>query len=283
MNIDIHVHPAFYDVINDNKEKEDYRHIVLDIHKNGTASLQHIFNQMKCANLDKLVLLPEDYTSCEGDVVVSNYEIKKIVDLAPEKFIGFASIDPFNPNAVEEAEKAFEEYNLKGIKLHLGRMKIYPNDDRLDPIYKLCIKYNKPIIFHAGFSWEPNTLSKYTHPLEFEEIAIKYPSLRVSLAHFGWPWVKETCMLMLKYPNVYTDTGILYFDSAREFYNHIFTKEIPITWIERSLRHQIMFGSNNPRFEQIRMVEALKNIGLSKRTLELIMGENAIKFINGEL
>ena len=281
MKIDIHVHPAFYEVINDDKSKEEYRHKVLDIHKNGTAPLQHIFNQMKCANLDKLVLLPEDYTSCEGGVVVSNDEIKNIVDLAPEKFIGFASIDPFNTNALEELEKAFIEYDLKGLKLHLGRIKIYPNDSRLKPIYELCIKHNRPIIFHAGFSWEPNTLSKYTHPLEFEEIAIKYPSLRISLAHLGWPWVKETCMLMVKYPNIYTDTGILYFDSAREFYNHIFTEEIPITWIERSLRHQIMFGSNNPRFEQIRMVEALKNIGLSKRTLELIMGENAIKFIEG--
>jgi uncharacterized protein len=281
MNIDIHVHPAFYEAINKDADKEEYRHSVLDVHKNGIASLQHIFNQMKCANLDKLVLLPEDYTSCEGDVVVSNYEIKSIVDLAPEKFIGFASIDPFREDALEELEKAFKEYNLKGLKLHLGRLKIYPMNERLKSIYELCIRYNKPIIFHSGFSWEPNSISKYTHPLEFEEVAINYPRLRICLAHFGWPWVKETSMLMLKYPNVYADTGILYFDSAREFYNQVFTKDIPITWIERSLRHQIMFGSNNPRFEQIRMVEALKELGLSKNSLELIMGENAIRFIEG--
>lgn len=281
MNIDIHVHPAFYEAINKDKNKEEYRHNVLDIHKNGVASLQHIFNQMKCANLDKLVLLPEDYTSCAGDVVVSNYEIKTIIDLAPEKFIGFASIDPLRGDALEELEKAFKEYKLKGLKLHLGRIKMYPMDKKLKSIYELCIRYNKPIIFHSGFSWEPNSISKYTHPLEFEEVALNYPKLRICLAHFGWPWIKETSMLMLKYPNVYADTAILYFDSAREFFNQVFTKDIPITWIERSLRHQIMFGSNNPRFEQIRMVEALKTLGLSTSTLELIMGENAIRFIEG--
>lgn len=34
-------------------------------------------------------------------------------------------------------------------------------------------------------------------------------------------------MLMLKYPNVYADTGILYFDNAWEFYRRVFTQDLP--------------------------------------------------------
>ena len=86
-------------------------------------------------------------------------------------------------------------------------------------------------------------------------------------------------MLMLKYPNVYVDTGALYFDSALEFYSYIFNREYQLTWVERSLRHQIMFGSDNPRFEQIRMAKALDKLGLSQSTLELIKGQNAIDFL----
>lgn len=63
MFIDIHVHPAFYEPINADENREELRHQELDIHKNGTAPLEHIFNQMRCAGLDKLCLLPEDYTS----------------------------------------------------------------------------------------------------------------------------------------------------------------------------------------------------------------------------
>jgi predicted TIM-barrel fold metal-dependent hydrolase len=59
------------------------------------------------------------------------------------------------------------------------------------------------------------------------------------------------------------------------------TRDIPITWIDRSLRHQVMFGSNNPRFEQIRMVQAMKELGFRESTLELIMGQNAIEFLGG--
>ena len=120
MFIDIHVHPAFYEPINEDPAREDLRHEALDIHKNGTAPLEHIFNQMRCAGLDKLCLLPEDYSGSVG-CLVTNEEIKKLVDMAPDKFIGFASVDPRDPAAREKLEDAFTRLKLKGLKLHPGR------------------------------------------------------------------------------------------------------------------------------------------------------------------
>lgn len=242
------------------------RHSALDIHKNGTAPLEHIFNQMRCAGLDRLCLLPEDYTTELGRPVVTNEEVKALVDLAPDKFIGFASVDPFLPDAAEKLEHAFGDLGLKGLKLHPSRQHFYPCDERLNAVYDVCETYKKPIIFHSGLSWEPNTLTKYSRPTEFEELAATRPNLKICLAHFGWPWVQETAMLMLKYPNVYADTGILYFDNAWEFYRRVFTQDLPATWIDRSLRHQVMFGSNNPRFEQIRMADAIGKLGFREST-----------------
>ncbi len=288
MFIDMHVHPAFYEPINEENEeglrKEQLRHEALNIHLNGTAPLAHIFNQMACAGLDYLCLLPQDYQTQYGEPVVSNEEIRQLVDLAPDKFIGFASVDPFAQNAAELLEHAFCELKLKGLKLHPCRQQFYPSDEKagkLSQIYDLCEKYHKPILFHSGLSWEPNALSKYARPLEFEELAAKRPGLNICLGHFGWPWVQEAAMLMLKYPNVYADTGILYFDNAWEFYRKVFTQDIPVTWIDRSLRHQVMFGSNNPRFEQIRMADAITKLGLRESTLDLVKGENAIAFLGG--
>lgn len=281
MFIDMHVHPTFFEPINMDKVIEIKRHNALDIHMNGIAPLEHILNQMSCAKLDKLCLLPHDYSSVGEGIIVSNDEIRTLVNLAPDRLIGFAAIDPFREDAIEELERAFTELNLKGLKLHPSRQRFYPMDERLEPIYMMCEKYNRPIIFHSGLSWEPHTLSKYARPVEFEELAEKHPKLRICLAHFGWPWVQETAMLMVKYPNVYADTSLLYFDSAKEFFTRIFTQDIPVTWIDRSLRHQVMFGSNNPRFEQIRMSQALEEIGLRESTLELIRSGNAIDFLGG--
>ena len=283
MFIDIHVHPAFFEPINKEPTREQMRHDLLNIHKNGLASLEHVFNQMRCAGLNRLCLLPADYSTQTGHVVVSNEEIHQLVSLAPDKFIGFAAADPFSSQAIEKLEFAFDELKLSGLKLHPSRQRFYPADKRLAPLYDLCEKYDKPIIFHSGLSWEPDTLSKYARPIEFEELAYIRPKLRICLAHFGWPWVQETAMLLVKYSNVYTDTSALHFDSAHEFFTRLFTNDIPLTWLDRSLRHQVMFGSNNPRFEQIRMVDAITRLGLRDSTLELILGGNAIEFLGGSI
>lgn len=280
MFIDIHVHPAFFEPINTDPAKEEMRHNVLNIHKNGTAPLEHIFNQMHCAGLDRLTLLPQDYTSTVG-CVVSNEEIRQLVDAAPDKFIGFAGVDPLDPEAPDKLQDAFTRLNLKGLNLHTGRHHLLPSDPRMESIYEICERYHKPIMFHAGLSWEPDTQTSYCTPLAFEVVAEKHPKLKICMGHFGWPWVRETAMLMLKYPNVYADTGALYFDNAREFYTQTFTRDIPITWIDRSLRHQVMFGSDNPRFEQIRMAQAIGELGFRDSTLELIRGGNALEFIGG--
>ncbi|MBQ5444770.1 MAG: amidohydrolase family protein, partial [Erysipelotrichaceae bacterium] len=165
------------------------------------------------------------------------------------------------------------------IKMGAPRMVNKTEKSFMDEIYDVCEKYDKPILFHAGLSFEPHTTTKNCRPLDFEDLAEKRKDLRICLAHFGWPWVRETAMLMLKYPNVYTDTGALYFDSAREFYEKMLTRDVPMTWIDRSLRHQVMFGTNDPRFEMIRMSEAIEHLGFRESTIELIKGKNAIDFM----
>jgi len=279
MFIDMHIHPDFYKPINIDEKLLEIRHKSMNIHLNGLASLDHVFNQMDCAGIDKLCLLGGDYTTTNGVAVVSNEEIARLVNLSPERFIGFASMDPNREDAEKELENAFKNLKLKGLKLNLSRLKMYPMDERLVPLYDLCLKYNKPVIFHSGVSLEPDCEMRFSKPLEFETLAQKYKDLRICLAHFGWPWVQDTAMLMLKFHNVYTDTALLYFDSAREFYKRVFTHDLAITWIDRSLRHQIMFGSNNPRFEQIRMAKALDELGLRESTLKLIKGDNALVFL----
>lgn len=279
MFIDMHVHPDFYEPINDKAERVAQRRNSLMMLKTTVKPLKQVFLQMECAGLDMSCILARDYSTSDGSTIVTNNEVHQLVQMHPDKFISFASINPDDSNHLEKLEFAFSELKLSGLKLHPGRQRFYPAEERMNPIYEMCLKYDKPIIFHSGMSFEADCLATYSHPLNFEELAARYPKLRISLAHFGWPWIRETAMLMLKYPNVYADTALLYFDNAKEFYETSFTKDIPSTWIDRSLRHQVMFGSNAPRFEQVRMANAITNLGFRDSTIELIKGNNAIEFI----
>ena len=281
MVIDAHVHPGFLAQNGLTEADLAYRQDMMGLYKTDEIEVEAWRNMCDYAQIDKMFLLPLDLKTVNGGAVGTNEEVAALVKAYPDWFIGFASVDPAREDALEVLEKAFTELNLKGLKLHPSKQRFYPDDRKMDPVYELCQKYNKPIIFHAGVSMEPGTLVKYAHPLRFEEVAYRFPKLRICLAHFGWPWVKEVCMLMLKYRNIYTDTAMLYFDNPKEFYAQCFGVDMGPHWIDRSLRHQIMYGSDEPRLEQLRMIRAIREMDMRESTKDMILGENALQFLNG--
>ncbi|WP_010277910.1 amidohydrolase family protein [Paenibacillus senegalensis] len=282
MIIDVHSHPIFYKAISNDADALKFRKEQFAVFKQSPYPIETAIYEMDYMNIDKTVLLPLDITTRHKGHIVSNEEVRQIVDLAPDRFIGFASVDPHRPDGVEVLDYAFKELGLSGLKLHPSKQHFYPQDDMLSPIYEKCIEYNKPIMFHAGMTWEPDAPAKYSQPVHFEEVAIAYPQLRMCLAHFGWPWMHETIMLLLKYPNVYTDTSLLHMDNAKDFYEQIFTKNMGPLWIERNLNKKVMFGTNAPRFRAKRLLPALRELPFRPSTLNNIFAGNAMRFIGLE-
>lgn len=279
MIIDVHTHPIFYEDICPDPDELEFRKEQFGIFKQSPYSLEEMLVEMDCGQIDKTVLLPMDLTTTHGGHIVTNEDVRKLADLAPDRLIGFASVDPHREDALDVLDYAFRDLGLMGLKLHPSKQRFYPYDEKLRPIYEKCLSYDKPILFHAGMSWEPDALAKYSHPLHFEEVANRYPKLRICLAHFGWPWIHETLMLLLKYPNVYADTSMLHMDTPRDFYEQVFTKNMGPLWIERNVGDKVMFGSNGPRFRANRLKPALESLNFRQSTLDKIMGGNAEKFL----
>ena len=262
MIIDIHAHPVLLDVINEDPEDLSFRKQQFGVFKSGRNPIEFEKLLIDDARIDKVVWLPEDYSTQMGRPIVSNEEMEKIVASCPERFIGFASIDPRDPKAKEKLVYAFETQKLSGLKLNLSRLHMYADDPLLAPLYEVCEEHNKPIMFHAGYSWEPDTPSKYSEPIRFEDVAVNYPNLRFCLAHMGWPWWEETIMMLMKYPNVYADTSMVYMDSPRNYYSHLFSVNMNLNWLQNCFQDKVMFGSNNPRFRHVRSLDGILNLPL---------------------
>ena len=282
MVIDIHTFPGFFEEICQDPKKIEFRREQFFLYQQHVWPLSLFITQLNAAGIDKAVISAEDVTTRAGAEIVSNEEVKSLVDLYPDRLIGFASVDPKREDAVKVLEKAFTELGLAGLKLSPAMQYFMPNDSCMKPVYETCLKYNKPILFEAGMTWVKNSPSKYSNPLNFEEVAIAYPELRMCLGHFGWPWTRETAMLILKYPNLYADTALLYFDSPKQFFQTTFNDQLGEYWIDRMLYDKVMFGSTYPRIEQKRMVKAVDALTLRPRQRAMVMGENALRFINGE-
>ena len=247
---------------------------------NTFQPLETFLLELDAAELDKAVLLPIDATTSRGKKVYSNEQVAELCSMST-RFVGFASVDPHDPQAPQNLEYAIRELGLRGLKLAPPMQEFFPDESRLFPLYRKATELGIPILFHAGMSWEPGSRLKYGHPLRFEDVAAEFPTLRIVLAHLAWPWVVEAVALALKYPNVYLDTSALYFDNPRDFLRFAMTHQVPLTVFERSLRHQLVFGSNYPRVEIKNMARCVRALGFSDECLRLIFETNAETLLGG--
>ena len=134
MIIDIHTFPGFFEEICDSPEKIEFRREQYFLYKQHVWPLSLFITQLNAAGIDKAVLSAEDVTTRAGGVIVSNEEVKRLVDLYPDRLIGFASVDPRREDAREVLEKAFIELGMKGLKLSPAMQYFMPGDLVMKPI-----------------------------------------------------------------------------------------------------------------------------------------------------
>ena len=276
--IDFHTHPV---LISEFVAKyPNYARVAREIFNigNNFQPLETFFLQMDVAGIEKAVLLPIDCKRARKDPVSSNEQVAELCAMS-RRFIGFASVDPEKKGATRELENAVKKMGLKGLKLDPALQDFRPHDRKAAAVYEAAAALGIPVLIHTGMSWAPETPLARGNPMLLEEPIREFPKLNFVLAHWGWPWVWEATALALKYPNVFLDTSCLYYDGPKEFFQFVFSKQIPTTVIERSLRNQVVFGSNYPRVEIKNMVHAVKSLALTEGCLKKIFRENAERLL----
>jgi len=276
--IDFHTHPVLVrEMIERHPELERAARQIFFI-SNNFQPLETFLLELEVSGLARAVLLPIDCTTTRGAPIYTNERVAELCAMSG-CFIGFASVDPHQPETVQKLEQAVRGLGLRGLKLAPGIQAFYPNDPALYPLYEKAQELGIPILFHAGMTWEPRAKAGYGRPIYFEDVAYDFPELKIVLAHLAWPWVLEAVSLALKYPNLYLDTSALYFDNPKDFITFAMAQQVPLTVWERSLRKQLVFGSNYPRVEIKNMAAAVRSLGLSQGCLELVFRGNAERLL----
>lgn len=102
---------------------------------------------------------------------------------------------------------------------------------------------------------EPRALAvyDYAHPLVVDEIAMRYPDLRVVMAHLGHPWQVDTCVVIRKHPNVYADL-------SANFYRPFSFWEQLVKASEWNVLDKILFGTDWPVTDVAETIESLRRV-----------------------
>jgi uncharacterized protein len=277
--IDFHTHPVMIrELRQKDPQLERAVHEVFQLHF-PAQPLELFLAEMDEAGVEQAVLLPVDCTTAHGCRIVTNEQVAELAAANP-RFLGFASVDPAARDAPKQLERAVRGLGLRGLKLDPALQRFHPDDRKLAwPVYQACAELGVPLVIHCGLSWSLVGQSKYARPLALEEVAQEFPSLRIVVAHFGWPWVEEALLLALKYRNVYLDTSIVYSGAPRDALQHVLGEQVGIGVLEASLPRQVLFGSGYPRTDVRRSARGLQALGLSPGLREAIARGNAAELL----
>ncbi len=186
-------------------------------------------------------------------LVVPNELIRRYVALHPEKLIGFACLDPNEPDYLDEMEKCFLQDGFQGLKLAPIYQNFHVMDERMQPVYAFCEKRGIPMLIHQGTTFPRRAPLKYALPIQVEDVALEYPGLKIVVAHMGHPWVEDAVVLIRKQPNVYADISALYY-RPWQFYNALMLAQ------EYGCGHKLLMGSDYPFTTPASTVEALRKV-----------------------
>ena len=112
-------------------------------------------------------------------------------------------------------------------KLHPFHSRTAPDDERLEPVYRLAAEYDLPIVSHTGGCEQARSLHLYN-------AALKHPELNFVMVHMDLGTDnREALELLGKLPNLYGDTTWVPVSTT-------------LTAIRRWGSEKMLFGSDNP-------------------------------------
>jgi predicted TIM-barrel fold metal-dependent hydrolase len=184
---------------------------------------------------------------------VPNELIAEYVREHPDRLVGWASVDPADPDHLEQLEHAVADLGLRGLKLGPTYQHWDPTDRRFWPLFRKCQAENLPIIWHQGTTFPSQARLRWASPLQLEDIAMEFPDLRMIIAHLGHPWEEDTVVLIRKCPEVYADISAVHYRPWRYW-------QAMVTAMEYGVAHKLLLGSDFPSGTTQNVIDGLRSV-----------------------
>ena len=241
------------------------------------ADADTLFAEM--AGVEKAIIFALRYGDAVG-IEGSDETTAAAVAKYPDKFVGFAYVDPRRADCMDMLVHGIEDLGLKGVKFGPIYNGVALDDPRLDPVYAYLQKHNLPLTMHMGTTYVRNAPVEMGRAIHVEPVAMRYPDLTMILAHMGHPWYDEAIVVARKQPNVWLEQSALHY-RPWQYYNMLVLAD------EYRTADKIFFGTDYPFAKVGETADGLININdqvkgtnlprVSQETIDSILWSDPFK------
>jgi predicted TIM-barrel fold metal-dependent hydrolase len=184
---------------------------------------------------------------------VDDQYVAEYVAAHQEKLIGFLSLDPTQEGWQQEMLDGHQVLELRGIKLMSMYAGFQPDDQRLDPLWAYATKHALPVLLHTGTTFVSQAPLECTLPRHLDKVAIRFPEVRIIMAHLGHPYEPECVAVIRKHPNVYSDISALHYRPFQLYHSLMLVQEYGV-W------SKLLFGSDYPFTTVDKSIDGLRRL-----------------------
>jgi predicted TIM-barrel fold metal-dependent hydrolase len=202
-----------------------------------------------------------------------------------DKLVGFLSLDPTQSGWQEELRRGHQDLRLKGIKLMPMYAGFSPDQHELDYLWEYAGKHNLPVLLHTGTTFIDKAPIEHTVPRHVDEVAIRFPSVRIIMAHLAHPYEGECVAVIRKHPNVFADCSALYYRPFQFYHSLMLVQEYGV-W------DKVLFGTDYPFTTVSASVAGIRNLNgmlegthlprLNEAMIEAMLNRDSLKVLEIE-
>lgn len=171
----------------------------------------------------------------------------------PDRLIGFLSLDLTQPGWQEELVEGHQDLKLQGIKLLPMYAGFSPDNPEFDHLWEYATKHGLPVLLHTGTTFVAQAPLRFTVPQLLDNVAIRFPDVKIIMAHLSHPYEGECVVTIRKHPNVYADVSALYYRPF-QLYNSLMLVQEYGVW------HKLLFGTDYPFTTVEESVTGIRNL-----------------------
>ncbi len=209
---------------------------------------------------------------------VSNDDIVAITRQYPQRFVGFAGVDPtYWRKAIAEIEAGVSK-GLKGVVLEPGLLAnpMHLDDARIYPVYAYCEDKRLPVLLMAGGNAGPDC--SYSAAEHIDRVARDFPDLTLISGHGNWPWAAQIIHVCYRRPNIYLSPDMYihsgmpgskeYVEAANGFLadRFLFASAYPVMPIRESIQKFLELGIRESAMDRVLYQNAAELLGLKPAT-----------------
>lgn len=249
MIIDAHSHAWRYP----DHFQEDFRRQAIQARAGQEVDLTVRYSEYQDASPEEVRTIVFGGKARLSGLWVEDQYVADYVSAHPDSLIGFLSVDPTQKDWEKELYVGHQELGLKGIKLLPMYAGFMPDDSMLDSLWSYADEHALPVLLHTGTTFVSQAPLAYTLPRNLDPVAIRYPEVKIILAHLSHPYEAECVAVIRKHPNVYADISALHYRPF-QLYNSLMLVQEYGVW------DKVLFGTDYPFTTVNETLAGLRNL-----------------------